>query len=299
MPIRIGTAESNSTFLTQGHALKTVLDERPALRPVEILLSPAASIDNARRLGAGELEFGFMASNWTGLAKRGEPPFARPIDIRMAAPMNAGPLFFIARDDSDIAATSDLRGKRVAVGPETSGMAQHARRIFKALDLSFSDFTPVYLDFAAGAEALTDGRIDAQLQCPIPNKVMTELAEHTAVRVLPFGPGQLDALIAAVPYYRRTTILKGAIRGLDTDVEQPAVINVLVTHARVGDDIVQEVVASIVANCEQLGRLNRLFADLCELFEPLRSKGLAVLESSGIPLHTGAARAYAAAGLVT
>jgi TRAP transporter TAXI family solute receptor len=299
MPIRIGTAESNSTFLTQGHALKTVLDERPTLRPVEILLSPAASIDNARRLGAGELEFGFMASNWTGLAKRGEPPFTQPIAICMAAPMNAGPLFFIARDDSDIATTSDLRGKRVAVGPEASGMAQHARRIFKALDLSPSDFTPVYLDFAAGAEALTQGRIDAQLQCPIPNKVMTELAEHTAVRVLPFGPGQLDALIAAVPYYRRTTMRKGAIRGLIDDVEQPAVVNVLVTHARVDDNIVQEVVSSIVANREQLGRLNPLFAEMSELFEPLRSRGLAELEIGGVPVHPGAARAYADTGLLT
>ena len=38
-----------------------------------------------------------MASNWIGRAKNGEPPFAQPIDIRMAAPMNAGPLFFIVR----------------------------------------------------------------------------------------------------------------------------------------------------------------------------------------------------------
>src|SRR3712207_1834570 len=191
MPTPIGTAEPNSTFLTQGLALKTILDERPALRPVEVLQSPAASIDNARRLAAGELEFGFMASNWIGRAKGGEPPFTEPIDIRMAAPMNAGPLFFIARQDSDIASVSDLRGKRVAVGPETSGMAQHAQLIFKSLGLSYSDFTPVYLDFAAGADALTAGRIDAQLQCPIPNKVMTELAERTPVRVLGYERAQL------------------------------------------------------------------------------------------------------------
>jgi TRAP transporter TAXI family solute receptor len=299
MPIRIGTAEPNSTFLTQGLALKAILDERPGLTPVTIVESPAASIDNAKRLGAGDLEFGFMASNWTGLAKRGEPPFQQPIEIRIAAPMNAGPLFFIARTDSGIATASDLSGKRVAIGPESSGMAQHARLIFKSLGLSFSDFTPVHLDFAAGAEALTARRIDAQLQCPIPNKVMTELAEQTPVRVLRFEPRQLEGLIAAVPFYRRTTMRAGAFRGLERDIEQPAVVNVLVTHERVPEDVVQEAVSTILTDREELGRLNRLFIGMDKLFEPLRSKGLGELEFGGVEVHPGAARAYAKAGLLT
>jgi TRAP-type uncharacterized transport system substrate-binding protein len=50
----------------------------------------------------------------------------------MAAPMNAGPLFFIARGLSD-RSSSDLRGRRIAVGPRTSGMVQHAQCIFGAL----------------------------------------------------------------------------------------------------------------------------------------------------------------------
>jgi hypothetical protein len=44
-----------------------------------------------------------------------------------------------------------------------SGMTQHARVILSTLGLTFADFTPVYLDFAAGAEALVRGEADAQL----------------------------------------------------------------------------------------------------------------------------------------
>ena len=108
MPIRIGTAERNSTFLSQGLALKAVLDRNPALAPVEILETAQASIQNAKRLHAGELEFGFMAANWIGRARTGEPPFTERIDIRMAAPMNAGPLFFIAPADSAVRSVADL-----------------------------------------------------------------------------------------------------------------------------------------------------------------------------------------------
>src|SRR5215831_12618740 len=238
MPIRIGTSERDGTFYSQGMALKAVWEKTTSLKGIEVLASNSASIENANRLHAGEIEFGFMASNWIGRAKNGEPPFAQPIEIRMVAPMNAGPLFFVTRADADICTVANLRGRRVAVGMKTSGMVQHAHNIFGVLGLSFSDFTPVYLDFAAGADALALGEVDAQFQCPIPNKVMTELSERIAVRVLPYAPGDLDRLMRAVSFYRPLTMTKGVICGLDIDVAQPAVVNILATHARVPEPIV-------------------------------------------------------------
>jgi TRAP transporter TAXI family solute receptor len=240
MSLRIGTAEPNSTFLSQGQALKVVLERNPALAPVEVSPSPTASVQNAHRLAAGEIDFGFMAANWIGRAVNGEAPFAQKIALRMVAPMNAGPLFFVARSDSGLRTVGDLRGRRVVVGPQHSGMAQHAHVMFGALGLASSDLSLVHLDFAAGADALARGEVDAQLQCPIPNKVMTALAERVLVRVLPYPPGDLEKVLRAVPIYRRTTMRKGTIRGLEADVAQPAVVNVLVTHARAPDDQVRE-----------------------------------------------------------
>ena len=129
--------------------------------------------------------------------------------------MNAGPLFFITLAQSPVRSMADLRGRRVALGKRTSGMVQHAHVIFGVLGLSFTEITPVYLDFAEGARALAAGEVDVQFQCPIPNKVMTDLASRVALRVLPYAPGQLDAVMAAVPYYRRCVMRRGAIRGLD------------------------------------------------------------------------------------
>src|SRR5215831_4004641 len=145
-----------------------------------------------------------------------------------------------------------------AVGLRTSGMVQHAHGLFGALGMSFSDFAPVYVDFSAGADALAAGDVDAQFQCPIPNAVMTDLAQRVALRVLPYRSGELEAVLRAVPYYRRTIMRAGAIRGLDADLPQIAVLNVLVTHRRVPDAIVQEAVKSIAMSCVEIGRANRL-----------------------------------------
>jgi hypothetical protein len=296
--VRIGTAERDSTFLNQGLALKVVLDRRPALAPVAVSISAHASVDNANRLNADEIDFGFMAANWIGRAKNGEAPFAKKIDLRMVASMNAGPLFFIARADSGVRSVRDLRGRRVAVGAERSGMTQHARVILGTLGLSFTDISPVYLDFAAGGEALLRGDVDAQLQCPIPNPIMTALAARVALRVLPYAPDDLTTVLDTVPFYRRTVMRKGAIRGLDDDVAQPAVLNVLVTHARVAPATVQEVATAIFAARDELPRLQPLFDGMPDLYEPLRTQGARALEFGGVVLHDGAIAAYRDAGLL-
>jgi TRAP-type uncharacterized transport system substrate-binding protein len=166
------------------------------------------------------------------------------------------------------------------------------------LGLTFADFTPVFLDFAAGAEAVARGEADAQLQCPIPNKVMTTLAARVALRVLPYGPGELETLLRAVPFYRRTIMLKNAIRGLDADVTQVAVVNVLVTHTRVAENRVRDVTAAILDARDELPRLNALFNGIGDLFEPLRSDGVRALEFGGVALHPGAVAAYRACGLL-
>jgi uncharacterized protein len=295
--VRIGTAERDSTFLSQGLALKAVLDRNPALAPVSVTTSAHASVENANRLQAGDIDFGFMASNWIGRAKNGEAPFMQAIELRMVAPMNAGPLFFIARADSALRTVRDLRGRRLVVGPEKSGMAQHARVILGTLGL-YDDVTPVFLDFAAGADALARGEVDAQLQCPIPNKVMTELAARALIRVLPYADADLDTVLRAVPFYRRTVMRQGAIRGLDADVAQAAVVNVLVSHDRVAADRVRDVTSAILAARDELPRLNALFEGLPELFEPLRAKGARAFEFGGVALHPGAISAYRTAGLL-
>ena len=87
-------------------------------------------------------------------------------------------------------------------------------------------------------------------------------------------------------------------RGLDADVPQPAVVNIIATHARISEPVVHDAVAAIVANADELGRLNPLFAGLADLLKPLRSQGAAALEFGGVALHSGAVRAYREAGLL-
>ena len=296
MAVRMGTSEQGGTFYTQGLALAELFNRGRAGGERCTVETTDASIHNAEQLDRGELEFGFMASNWIGRAKNAVAPFTKPIAVRMVAPANAGPMCFIKLTDSPVQSVADFQGKRIAVGTKGSGMEQHIHTIFGVLGIPFDSFTPVHVSFADGADALIAGEIDVQFHPPIPNKVLTDLSQRGDIRVVPFGPGQLDKVLAQVPFYRPVVIEKNAFRGVVENVTQVGVINVLVTHERIPENVVHDMAKAIVDNLDKLPEMNPLFRGLKKLFEPLRTAGAAAFEFGGVPLHPGAIKAYRETG---
>ena len=51
--------------------------------------------------------------------------------------------------------------------------------------------------------------------------------------MVPYAAGQLEKILANVPFYRRATMAKNVFRGVIEDASQLGVVNVLVTHERV------------------------------------------------------------------
>src|SRR5215813_8559908 len=296
MTLRIGTSEYDGTFYTQGSAIADLFNRERLEADRCVVQTSDGSIHNANLLDRRELEFGFMASNWIGRARNATPPFTRKIALRMVLPANAGPMFFVKLAHSQIRTIADFIGKRIVIGTKGSGMEQHVHTIFGVLGISFDSFTPVHMGFDEGADALIAGDIDAQFQPPIPNRVMTDLSQRADVRVVPYAPGQLEKVLANVPFYRKVTIQKGAFRGVVEDIAQPAVVNVLVTHERISQDIVHGMAKVISENLDTLPQMNPLFKGLKDLFEPLRRQGAAAFEFGGVPLHSGAIQAYRESG---
>jgi uncharacterized protein len=292
--MKIGTAEHSSTFEAQGFALQSILGGPDK---VEIINPSSASIENAQSLDKGVIDYGFMAANWIGLARQGLAPFTHPIDLRLVAPMNAGPMFFIARADSGLKNVRDLAGKKVAVGTRMSGIAQHARSLFDALDLHASGLEQIFVDFETGAAMLARGDIDAQLQCPIPNKVMSALDHNVDLCVLGYHDDDMKKVVTRYSIYRTTLMRKGQLRALHEDIMQPAVINVLVTHARQSIDDVAYMTSHIYRHRHDLPQICALFGDMNALFEPARTQGPLALVFEGVALHEGARQAYRTLGL--
>jgi TRAP transporter TAXI family solute receptor len=292
----MGTSEHGGTFYTQGSAIAELFNRGRGDDDKCIVQSTDASIHNAEQLDRGQLEFGFMASNWIGRAKDASPPFTRRIALRMVAPANLGPMCFVKLASSPIRSVADFKGKRIAIGTRGSGMEQHIHTIFDILGIPFDTFTVVHMGFAEGADALVAGAIDVQFHPPIPNKVLSDLSQRADIRVIPFAADQLDKILARVPFYRPVIVERNVFRGVVEDVTQVGVINVLVTHERIAENVVYGMAKTIAGNLDRLPEMNPLFKGLKTLFEPLRARGAAAFEFGGVPLHPGAIRAYQKTG---
>lgn len=296
--IRLGTSETDGTFWSEGMTIATLFERDNGTR-IQVLDAGQASIENARRLDSDLIDLGFMASNWIGRAYRGDTPFEHEIAIRNVAPANSGAMFFIVRDDSPLRLIRDMVGKRVAIGPEGSGMVQHIHTIFGVLGISFDDFTPVYLSFEDGGKALEAGQVDAQWQCPYPNQVMTDIAARMDVRILDYAADDLVAVLDQVDFYRPATVPTGFFRGVADATDQLAVVNIISAHENTDTETVRRFVETILSNLDEMAEMNALFAGLADLFEPLRTQGASALEFGGAPLHPGALQAYKNAGYLS
>jgi TRAP-type uncharacterized transport system substrate-binding protein len=91
---------------------------------------------------------------------------------------------------------------------------------------------------------------------------------------------------------------KGSFRGVTEEISQVGVVNVIVTHEKVREEVVRDLAKTIAENLDALPKMNPLFKGLRDLFEPLRAKGPAAFAFGGVPLHPGALRAYREAGWV-
>ena len=238
-----------------------------------------------------------MAANWVTRAARGEPPFARPIHAdRIVAPMNVGPLFFIARADAAI--RTRRRSRRLSAssfGPEKSGMAQHAHVILGALGYRraagpsrFRRRAPPRLTPARpmrSCNARSQPGHDRAL--PSASPARAALWRGTA-RARPRGR---SALPAAIVPARRSP-------GSMHDVAQPAVLNLLVDVGATDPAMVAATAQAIAAHAAAIERRNPAVPRPRRALRRAAKDGRSDTRRDGVALHPGAARAYRDLGLL-
>jgi hypothetical protein len=295
--IRISSSDPLSTFHTQAELVAEVLRDAGVIREAEVLGS-TGSVINAERVARGEAELGFMASNWVPRAVAGTDPFKQPALVAIVTPLNAGPLFFVARADAPISSVRELKGRPIAVGHADSGMAQHALNIARGLGWSGDDIRFSHVSTFDGGTALANGEVAAQFSAPIPSQHFSELCARMAIKVLAFDPDDIAALCRAHPFYSPALVPSDCVPGLAADVPALGVLNVVVAARAADDGFVHAVAQAFIAGAGRLEAAHPLFRGLPALLARARQLGVDALAPGGTPLHPGAQRAFRDAGLL-
>lgn len=261
--------------------------------------STAGSIANINALKAGDQQFGVAQSDWQYHATHGTSKFEDqgPDDkLRFVFSIHPEPFNVVARANSGIKTFSDLKGKRVNIGPQSSGYRGTMEEIMGELGWTNADFKlAAELKPAEAPQALCDNNLDAFIYAAgHPAAAFSEAAATCDVIMVPLTDPEtkpvMDKLIADHDYYSPAVIPGGMYKGTDNDVETFGVGATLLSYADVPDEVVYNVTKTIFENFDRFKRLHPAFANLNEQDM--------VTHFQSAPIHPGAEKYYKEMGWI-
>lgn len=286
--INILTGGTSGVYYPLGVALSQIFtDNIPESRPS--VQATKASVENLNLLQDGKGEIAFTLGDSLALAAKGdaEAGFDAPLDkLRTIAAIYPNTIQVVASEESGIKTLADLKGKRLSVGAPKSGTELNARAILAAAGMSYDDLGQVeYLPFAESVELMKNRQLDATLQSAgLGVASIRDLASSVPITIVEI-PADLVAKVGA-PYVA-STIPAGTYEGQDADVQSAAVVNYLVTHADVPDDVVYAMTKATFENLDDLAAAHAAAKDM-------KLEGAAA--NPPAPLHPGAERYFKEAG---
>lgn len=184
-------------------------------------MASAGSVENARRVNSGEIDFGISYSGDTYLARNGRltNDTNKYPNIHAMAFLYGAPAHLIVLEKSGINSIADLKGKRIAVGGAGSGAAAAAQRFFGAIGL-WDNMNIEYIGYSKAAAAIGDGLIDAMwVFAGFPNSSVIQAAASNKIKILStWEAGEKGGAFEQYPFYAPITIPAGTYSGVDYDV---------------------------------------------------------------------------------
>ena len=121
-----------------------------------------ASVENINLMEQGKVEMAFVMSDALSQAINGEVSFSTPAkNVSQIATLYPNVVQIIAKKGSGIETIEDLKGKRVAVGDQNSGVEINARNLLNGHGITYDDLKVDYLGYAEASDGLSAGTIDA------------------------------------------------------------------------------------------------------------------------------------------
>lgn len=167
--------------------------------------SSAGSLQNLERLKADEAQVGFVQGGV--IEPKSDPDEVDDSGLLSLGSMFYEPVWVFYRGEQPLTRLTELRGKRIAIGAEGSGVRQLARQLLEANEVPVSDRL-LPLSGLVAAEELQQGRIDAAFVIASEKApVVQVLLRSPGVKVMSFA--QAGAYQRRFPFLTKLTFPHG------------------------------------------------------------------------------------------
>ncbi|MEV6575421.1 TAXI family TRAP transporter solute-binding subunit [Streptomyces sp. NPDC051577] len=255
---------------------------------VKVRLDPSeGSQQNLQRVAAGQADFTVATADAVSKYRLDGKPGADR--LRGVARLYDDYVQLVVPAGSSVQSTRDLRGKRVAVGQDGSGVRLISERLLTAAKLNpRKDITPVSIGIDTMPAELEAGRIDAFFWSGgLPTNAVRELSERFEIRLVPLGDlvEKLQGSGSPARYYRAAVMPQDAYaRARNTAaVATLAVPNLLVTREDTSAELTEQFTRTVINSRDRIGHAVHA-AQLVDL--------RTAIYTDPLDLHEGARRYY-------
>ena len=286
--LSIATGGTSGTYYPIGGAIAQAVSKGSDIQATAE--TGNASVANINLVGKGDIEVAFAQNDISYWAYNGKLMFKSPMkNLRAIASLYPEHVQLITTKDSGIKGIMDLKGKRVSVGAPGSGVEGDVRAIFQVAGLKYGDMKVDFLDFGATTSRFKDNQIDAGfVVAGFPTASIMDLATTKPITLVSFDNEFLKKLNKEHPFFVASKIPAKTYKGIDNDVQTPAVMAILVTSDRVPDEVIYKFTKAMFENIKDV---HAAHAKAKEITLKTALDGLTV------PLHPGAAKYYKEKGM--
>lgn len=222
-----------------------------------------SSVENLNLIDQGKVEIAFVMSDALSQAVNGEVSFKKKIEsVSTIATLYPNVVQIITKADSGIKKIEDLKGKRVAVGDQNSGVEVNARTLLDGHGITYDDIKVDYLGYAEAAAGLSAGTIDAAfLTSGLPNASVMELSETLDITLVSIDPKKVEAIAKENPYFISYEIKPGVYSNKES-IFTAAVPNALVVRKDLSEDDVYKLTKTFYESLDKLVNSHQAAGDI-------------------------------------
>ncbi|WP_229491771.1 TAXI family TRAP transporter solute-binding subunit [Massilia sp. HP4] len=207
--LRLATGQENSAYETFGKQYASLL----ARDDIKVTLQPTlGSRDNLQRLLAGEADVAFVQSGSTDgdtmNAEEGEA--AERQELVSLGSLFTEPVWLFLREEAKVTKLTDLRGKRINLGPEGTGVPRLLRQVLDANGIEPKDLRIGDLANTPATVELLAGRIDGLVFSSAPEAPLIQMLLQTpGIRLFDFA--QAEAYTRRLPFLTHVVLPRGIV----------------------------------------------------------------------------------------
>lgn len=288
--IHLATGGTGGTYFAYGNALKDVAKQDSNI-DMSVQMS-AGSAANIRLIENNIVDMAIVQNDTLTDAFNGKGEFeGNPIKkTKAVAGLYTESYQIVVNKKLQLKSVEELKGLRVSVGEEGSGVLKNAKNILKAYGLTVNDIDVRYLSFDDAATALKNGEIDAFfVTAATPTKAITELADaNVPIDILSLDDRAVRFLENSYDGYSVTTIKSGTYKGINKDITTVGVMAVLVANENVGANHIDAILNLLKTHHDSF---NKISGDSLNIFDE------STLNSIDAPFHKAAAKWYSDNGI--